>query len=205
MELMNMEDFMDWVKKRRHIPEAEPGGVGGGLFEERLSAVEKRIAALEQSAITVSGAAGSFSMDLLLPGGDIDGLRFTEQFVKVVFERKGDLWWRSKDVLFLSARNIAGNNATDTLTTYLQDRWIVSQIAAAISETEDAVEITLPSGDFAPKLYNGAPCDYWLADADYESVSRFVCLTAFGEARCIAAMTVCGCVVDVRVRKEAGC
>jgi hypothetical protein len=205
MQLMNIEDFMNWVKKRRSIPEAAPGGVGGGLFEERLSAVEKRIAVLEQAAPLTAAAAGSFSMDLLLPEGDIAGLHFNEQFVKVVFERKGDLWWRSKDVLFLSARNIAGNNATDTLTAYLQDRRIVSQIAAAISETEDAVEITLPSGDLAPKLYNGAPCDYWLADADYESAGRYVCLTAFGEAGRIAAMTVCGCVMDVRVRKEARC
>ena len=85
-------------------------------IERRLEAIEKRLAILEDGRGLSDDQPGTLEMDLSLPEADIGGLRFNKQKVHAVFDKKDDGWYHSRDILFMSARNVKDDNSRDILT-----------------------------------------------------------------------------------------
>lgn len=92
-------------------------------IESRLREVEKRVYVLEKAFIEANKRTVQnkiIEMDLILPEADIEGIYFNETKVHAVFEQKETVWWQSRDILFLSARNTTDDNSRDILTKYLK-------------------------------------------------------------------------------------
>jgi hypothetical protein len=110
--------------------------------------------------------SGVVEMDLTLPEADVGGLRFNETKVHAVFERDEDGWLQSRDILFVSARDVEADNSRDLLAAYLNARETGSarqQIAARIGFPIDRVVMDLPLKARGEKSYNGVSHPYWLA------------------------------------------
>jgi hypothetical protein len=135
--------------------------------EKRIEEIERRLSILEGSH-GLAGETGdkSVELDLVLPEAEIDGLRFNEQKAHAVFEKKEDGWYYSRDILFLSARNIDDDNSRDILAEYLNlsgDGGIKEQLADYFDVHPQDIEISLPEKTMGAKKYNGVRWWYWLA------------------------------------------
>jgi hypothetical protein len=147
-------------------------------------------------------------MSLTLPEADIGGLHFNVQKVCAVFEKGEDGWWSSRDVLFLSARNVEDDNSRDILTEYLESYEVKQCFIAALINAgivicaRDDIEISLPVENEGIKRYNGAPCWYWLRDKFYDSAYRFFCVNYNGYVSDATASGVGGCAPRFRIKGE---
>jgi len=156
-------------------------------LEERVNEMEKRLAALEKASKKENARDDSIiTMELVLPEADIHGLHFNETKVSVVFEKKGD-WYYSRDILFLSARNIEDDNRIDTLTEYLETYDFKECIRRQLPEeifgevlSGDVIEVCLPEENQGVKKYNGADWHYWLAPRSAGSSANFVNVYHYG-------------------------
>jgi hypothetical protein len=109
---------------------------------------------------------------LTLPQTDINrGLYFNEQIVHAVFEKQEDGWWQSKDILFMSARNVEDDNSRDILKEYLNDYRIREQLAKEFNVPPEAVTVALPKEPRGVKKYHGVNWGYWLNDPYLEDPS----------------------------------
>jgi hypothetical protein len=148
-------------------------------------------------------------LDIILPPAEIGGLRFNETKVSAVFDLKEDGWYHSRDILFLSARNVKDDNSRDILTEYLESKAFRKSIAMAEvqscgfpcsdiikSKTADSIaadiEISLPEKNEGIKKYNGADVGvcYWLKPAENDRSFGWVNTTADrGQGVCRADIT----------------
>jgi hypothetical protein len=141
-------------------------------------------------------------MDLELPEADIDGLYFNTQEVSAVFEKQDDGWWQSRDILFMSARNVKDDNSRDILTEYLNDDRIKEQIADSFNVPPEAITVALPKEPRGIKRYHGVDCWYWLADPSSGCKANF-CMALYGiESSYESANVICGCSLGFRIEKE---
>ena len=167
---------------------------------EKIEVLEKRIAALETA---VMGKGRLIETDLTLPEADIGGLHFNEQKVHAVFEKQADGWYHSRDVLFISARNVKDENSRDVLTEYLNldEDEIEGSIREQIAKLTggENVEISLPKENEGVKQYNGVDCRYWLADRHPDSAGSFCGSGHAGVAHVCYASAVGGCAPMFRI------
>jgi hypothetical protein len=133
--------------------------------------------------------------DIILPVADIDGLRFDETTVHAVFERQGDDSYQSRDILFLSARNVIDDTGRDILSEYLAServKEVFRPLLVHIPGAEDTeVEVYLPQENKGVKKYHGVDWWYWLADK--ASAARFASVYNYGDANGNNASAVGGC------------
>ena len=164
----------------------------------KIEALEKRIAALETA---VMGRGRRIEIDLTLPEADIGGLHFNEQKVHAVFEKQADGWYHSRDILFMSARNVKDDNNRDVLTEYLNldEDEIEGSIRAQIAKSLTCVEISLPKENEGVKQYNGVDCRYWLSDKNPGSAASFCYSYDYGGAYYNCASAVGGCAPMFRI------
>jgi hypothetical protein len=146
------------------------------------------------------------TLKLVLPGATMGGLHFNKQEVHAVFEMQDDGWWQSKDILFMSARNIVDDNCQDLLTSYLNSYDFANSIRQQLPEeifgevmTPDKIEVSLPRENQGAKKYHGVDCWYWLANVYSSSAARFCAVSANGGASHSYASTVGGCSPAFRV------
>jgi hypothetical protein len=128
-------------------------------------------------------------MDLVFPKADVDGLRFNRQEVNACFEKADDGWYYSKDILFMSARNIKDDNSRDILKEYLNTIEIREQLADIFGVSPEDVEVALPQEDRGVKKYHGVACRYCLADPAH-----------CGDVPYASASSVGGCAPAFRVK-----
>jgi hypothetical protein len=182
-------------------------------IEKEIEGLNRRLSVLEDKhGLAGEPERGIIEMDLALPEADIDGLHFNETKVHAVFEKQDDGWYHSRDILFMSARNVGADNSRDILQEYLDDgggdREIRAQIADMFDVPPTGVEIALPRKTQGAKKYNGAACWYWLAkpywywlDEPYSGSAAYFCLSYHdGLAYAANAGSVGGCAPVFRVR-----
>jgi hypothetical protein len=142
------------------------------LLEKSLEELTKEISALNKSGESLivtdveDGDGGPLVVeaDLILPEARIRGLYFNEQWLHAVFEKQGDGWWQSRDVLFMSARNEVGGDRYDALTEYLNDDKLKQQLADLFVLSPSDITVGLPQEYKGVKKYHGVACDYWLSE-----------------------------------------
>jgi hypothetical protein len=164
-------------------------------IEKRLAGIERRLAALENGESVIE-------MDLTLPESDIDGLLFNETKVHAVFEKQDDGWYYSRDILFMSARNVEDDNGRDILMEYIYDTRIRKQIADALGVHPADIRIALPDKPQGVKKYNGVDCWYWLAPPYFGSTSSFCATYTDGSPSYNIAFIVRGVAPAFRIEKE---
>jgi hypothetical protein len=171
-------------------------------IEKRFKNLEERASLLEQGR-KASNDPPVLEMDLTLPEADIGGLHFNETRVHVVFEQQDDGWYYSRDILFLSARNVTDDNSRDILTEYLNDGGIRMQVAARFNVHPADIIVSLPEKGRGAKRYNGVSHWYWLADPRADplvgSADYFCDVTSDGFASYYGASAVGGCAPAFRV------
>jgi hypothetical protein len=157
--------------------------------EQRLQSIEKRLAILENDhGLNGEGEDQIFEMDLILPKADISGLHFNETKVRAVFEKQADGWYHSRDILFVSARNVDNTNSHDTLTEYLNSYNFKNCIRMQLLPEDifgevlnsDGIQVSLPKENKGMKNYNGVPCRYWLAPPYSGSATAFTGVDSSG-------------------------
>jgi hypothetical protein len=177
---------------------------------KRIDTLEERVAVLEKALTqTDKSDRNSIEIDLTLPEAEIDGLFFNEQSVHALFEKGDDGWYYSRDILFLSARNVIDDNSRDILRRYLEDaggdREIRAQIADMFDAPPTAIEIALPKKPQGIKKYHGVDWWYWLADSYAGSAAYFAFVHATGGgANHSTASAVGGCAPAFRVAERHG-
>jgi hypothetical protein len=176
---------------------------------KRIEALEERVNALEKAFTqTDKPDRNSIEIDLTLPEAEIDGLFFNEQKVYAVFEKQNDGWYYSRDILFLSARNITDDNSRDILKRYLDDaggdREIRAQIADMFDVHPTGIKIALPQKPQGIKKYHGVDWWYWLADPRAGSAAYFCLSGTGGSASGNGASSVGGCAPAFRVAERHG-
>jgi hypothetical protein len=175
-------------------------------LEKRLENIERRLSILENG----HGLAGEttdkpIEMDLVLPEADINGLRFNATGVSTVFEKQDDGWYHSRDILFLSARNVEDNNSRDILTEYLNlsgDNSLREQLAYNLGVRQHDIEVSLPKENEGIKKYGGVAWWYWLYPRSSGSAAAFCNVNRYGHAYASLASGVGGCALIFRVEKE---
>jgi hypothetical protein len=173
---------------------------------ERIDVLEKRVDVLEKAFTWTGNREGIVEMRLIMPGADIDGLHFNWQEVSAVFERQDDGWYHSRDILFLSARNVKDDNSRDILTEYLNMapvkgvyRGIKGQIAEMMNVSPLNVKIALPQKSQGIKKYNGVDCWYWLQSCYLISAVAFCGVNSLGGDTNSLASGTGGCAPTFRV------
>jgi hypothetical protein len=172
--------------------------------EQWRAALEERVSLLEERR-GVSPATGPniVEIDLLFPEDEIDGLFFNKQRVNALFEKGDGGWYYSRDILFLSARNVADDNSRDLLQRYLDDaggdREIQEQIADVFGVTPTRIEIALPRKSQGIKKYHGVGCWYWLRPCCSGSAVNFYGVGSAGCAHHYYASAVGGCAPAFRI------
>jgi hypothetical protein len=174
-------------------------------FDERLDDFERRLSILENDH-GLNGETGdkTIELDLTLPEADIGGLHFNETKVHAVFEKQDDGWYYSRDILFLSARNMVDENSRDILMEYLNlsgDYGLREQLAYNIGIRQHGIEISLPKENHGIKKYNGVSCWYWLNPRSSGSAVYFCNSYSGGSALHYSASAVGGCAPAFRVVK----
>jgi hypothetical protein len=145
-------------------------------------------------------------MYLTLPEADIGGLHFNKQKVRAVFEKKAYGWRHSRDILFLSARNVKDDNSRDILTEYLEsdavkDCFITTLKSADIGGyARDDIEISLPIRNEGRKRYNGVACWNWRKDRRSRTISSFRNVYGSGIAHYYYATSVGGCALRFLIK-----
>jgi hypothetical protein len=176
------------------------------VLEKRIKNIEKRLSILEVGHGLNGETADnppellSIKMDLVLPEADIEGLHFNRQEVHAVFERRDDGWYHSRDILFLSARNVENANSYDTLAKYLNCYDFRTSIRRQLPEeifgevmTPDKIEVSLPKENEGIKKYNGVDWWYWLYPRSFGSATDFCSVLSDGHANAHDASCVGGC------------
>jgi hypothetical protein len=176
---------------------------------ERLKEIDGRLSILER-AVGLNGEGLNhlaIEMSLTLPEADIGGLHFNVQKVKAAFEKGEDGWYYSRDILFLSARNVKDDNSRDILTEYLESEAVKDYFISALSSAgiggyaRGDLEISLPVENDGIKRYNGVDCWYWLKDKHSEYPSSFCAVNHYGhDTVCTGASGVGGCALRFRVK-----
>jgi hypothetical protein len=175
---------------------------------DRFKEIEKRTSILEHNAGLNGEGLNRLAIEtrLTLPEADIGGLHFNNQRVRAVFEKKADGWYYSRDILFISARNVKDDNSRDILTEYLEsdavkDCFITGLKSAGIGGyARGDIEISLPVESKVKKRYNGASCWYWLKDKYPNSLISFCGVDDRGNASGYGAGGVGGCAPRFRVK-----
>ncbi|MDR0904650.1 MAG: hypothetical protein LBN00_00510 [Oscillospiraceae bacterium] len=132
------------------------------------------------------------SVNWELPEADIGGLHFNRQEVQATFELKGDGFYHSRDVLFLSPRNTAKDTSRDILSEYLNSEPVKASFQTAL-QSECEVVFALPRENEGVKCYNGVPCWYWLQDKLARYVGYYQVADMRGNYNHGIANVVCGC------------
>jgi hypothetical protein len=138
----------------------------------------------------------------MLPEADIEGLHFNKMEVHAVFEKQDDGWYHSRDILFLSARNVKDDNSRDILTEYLNlpgDDSLREQLAYNLGVRQHNIEISLPPKNEGIKKYNGVGCRYWLNNPYSGSAASFCLCDSGGHSYGTSASGVGGCAPIFRV------
>jgi hypothetical protein len=180
--------------------------------EQRIEDLERRLAALEKERCQGNGGPALVEMDLTLPKTDIDGLHFNKTEVHAVFEKKDDGWYHSRDILFLSARNIEADNSLDILTKYLQSEKFIEEMRIALSEADiipipfdkdkyPEIKISLSEENEGVKRYNGVNWWYWLEGKYSDSAATFCDVLHTGHTASSLASAVGGCAPMFRVKE----
>jgi len=186
-------------------------------LEEALTGIEKRLSVLEDGhGLNGEVVSQSIELDLILPEADIGGLRFNEQKVHAVFERQDDGSYQSKDILFLSARNVHDTTDEDLLSKYLDsidvkqafyqafcDRYTVDPLLKMGLKRVPDLKVSLPKENRGGKKYHGVEWWYWLADK--ASAASFALVTPNGYAGSNVASAVGGCAPDFCVAQGKKC
>jgi hypothetical protein len=193
------------------------------MYEEinkKFADIEKRLSQLERGGSGNIKPLDAIKMDIILPPADIGGLRFNETKVSAVFGLKEDGWYHSRDILFMSARNVKGDSSRDILTEYLESEAFRERIASAnynapfdclsmydnVNEFVADIEVSLPEKYDGFKKYNGAEggTGYWLGpkrgERSFSWVSNYSYIV--GEGVC-TANTVGGVAPMFRVKETA--
>jgi len=174
-------------------------------IQARMEALEKRVKALEGG--TGTDTEKVLELDLTLPEAEIGGLFFNEQKVHGVFDLKEDGWYHSRDILFMSARNVTDDMSRDLLTEYLQSKEFISGIyIALVIRTEgrepgcSGIEVSLPVQNEGVKKYHGVNWHYWLNEKHDTSLFHAVGFSVHDIYH--AAGAVCGCAPMFRLEGE---
>jgi hypothetical protein len=177
--------------------------------QEKIDALEERIAQIEREMVGVALKKKTIELDIVLPEAEIDGLRFNRTEVHAVFDLKEDGWYYSRDILFMSARNVENNNRRDILTEYLNLDAVKSAFLYALraefnvnSEGPD-ITISLPAEYGGVKLYNGVRSWYWLENSSMFSSASFCTASYTNDIYNNDASTVDGCAPKFRVIEDA--
>jgi hypothetical protein len=169
-------------------------------IEERLKDMEARLWLLEQGR-KASNDPPVLEMDLTLPEENIDGLHFNETRVHAVFERQDDGWYYSRDILFVSARDVEDDNSRDILMEYLESGAVKEAFCACLDTDTKSyfsrIKVSLPQKPQGIKKYNGGYCWYWLSGAI--SAISFCATYHDGGYHCYGASIVGGCAPAFRV------
>jgi hypothetical protein len=175
-------------------------------IEADLGGICRRLTALEGIKDDKDKDPEVLELDLTLPKADIDGLHFNETKVHAVFDKKDDGWYHSRDILFLSARNVKDDTSYDTLTKYLNSYDFRNSIRMQLPEKifgevlqTDSIEVSLPEENEGIKPYNGVDLWYWLLPRHSGSAAYFATVTGYGYANSGTASAVGGCAPVFRV------
>jgi hypothetical protein len=141
-------------------------------------------------------------IELTLPEAEIGDLYFNKQEISAVFQKQDNGWWQSKDILFLSARNVKDDNIRDILTEYLNNLRIKEQFAKLLNVSPYIIAFALPKEPRGIKKYHGADCWYWLAGSYSNSAATFCYVNTNGYVCSVIASAVGGCSPAFRVGKE---
>jgi hypothetical protein len=158
---------------------------------------------------------GVLKFDFTLPRAELGGLRFNETKIRAVFDLKEDGWWHSRDVLFMSARNVTDDTNRDILTTYLESygfrqnigtglldsphKSLIYEIARDIGGFVCNLEVSLPYVNKGEKKYNGTDIWYWLKPA--AEASSFCIVYSGGFIGDSGASSVGGCAPMFRLKE----
>jgi hypothetical protein len=175
-------------------------------IEKRLTAIEKRLSVLEEGhGLNGEKDNAIIKMELIFPEADINGLLFNATEVNAVFEKQDDGWYHSRDILFMSARNVKDDNSYDTLTKYLNSYDFKNSIKQQLPEeifgdmTPDQIEVSLPKENEGIKKYNGVDWWYWLNDPSASSAAVFCFCNGSGHSSWYVASAVGGVAPAFRV------
>jgi hypothetical protein len=178
---------------------------------KRIETLERRVDALEKALAQAVNRESVVETRLILPEADIGGLHFNRQDVRAVFEKRDDGWHCSRDILFLSARNVEGGDSRDILTEYLNmtpaedaRQGLRAQIAEMMGVSSLDVEIFLPQKLDGVKKYHGVNWWHWLADPSAGSADYFCSVSHYGIAGNSYASAVGGCAPVFRVVSRGG-
>jgi hypothetical protein len=158
-----------------------------------MDALNQRLAQLEQGKGLVPKQE-PIEVNLTMPKLEGGGLQFNRTKISAVFDLKEDGWWHSRDILFMSARNVRDDKSRDILTEYLESVYFRDCLAHAVfgvlrdrdadfpflhvNELSAALEVSLPIKSEGAKKYNGADSAYWLKDGG-DAWSNIVCSNDF--------------------------
>jgi hypothetical protein len=170
-------------------------------LREDFNNLEKRVLAIESANKPVeNNAIKTIELEICLPKANIEGLRFNKQTVKSVFELKEGVYY-SKDILFLSARNLENNTERDFLSDYLNNPDVKAAFINAIHRSDGnnlvdgvnlaQIEIFLPKENQGLKQYNGVFWWYWCKPAS--SSSSLAIVLNSGVVHVSFASSVGGC------------
>jgi hypothetical protein len=177
-------------------------------LSEWCKGIERQLNAIKQDICRLDGKEADecnekiIEIDLTLPEADIGGLHFNETKVHAVFELKDDGWYHSRDILFLSARNINDDNSRDILTEYLNSDEFKIALGRAMPGKPllllKDIEVSLPKENEGGKNYTGVDCWYWLLPP--ESAAYFCYVSHIGITSNTGADSVGGCAPMFRVK-----
>jgi hypothetical protein len=178
-------------------------------LSEWCKGIERQLNAIKQDICRLDGKEADeckekiIEFDLTLPEADIGGLHFNETKVHAVFELKNDGWYHSRDILFLSARNINDDNSRDILTEYLNSDEFKQAIWGQLDDDTiiaacGIIEVSLPRENEGVKKYNGVEWWYWLLP--FASAYNFCSVNYSGFAYNSLASSVGGCAPMFRVK-----
>ncbi|MDR0835268.1 MAG: DUF6273 domain-containing protein [Tannerella sp.] len=145
-------------------------------------------------------------LNFTLPEMDIKGLHFNETKAKAFFELKNDGYY-SRDILFLSARQMDEQESGDILSEYLETIEFRTAIFDALPsdlkpENTSCIKAFLPERKEGVKRYNGVTWWYWLRPAYSGSASNFCIVNTLGHTHYNIASSVGGCAPAFCVEKQ---
>jgi hypothetical protein len=129
------------------------------------------------------------------PEADIEGLHFNEQKTRSIFDLKEDGSYYSRDILFLSARDMDDITGRDLLSEYLDGEAVRDAFLTAIENYNaytDTIRVFLPEKNQGVKKYNGITWGYWLHSRYSSSSTNFCLVHSYGAADANPAADVLG-------------
>jgi hypothetical protein len=175
---------------------------------EKINEITGEVNALtEQKTAETKPANKTIELEINLPAADIEGLQFNKQTVRGKFELKEDGNYYSKNILFLSARDLNNKTGHDLLSKYLNCSEVRGSFGNALIRAGykfendlDRVHIFLPEKNQGVKYYNGVSWLYWLRPA--ASSSSFAYVYSYGFVSIYDASSVGGCAPAFRVARH---